>query len=87
MTFLAGPEVWYEFIHSSALWKDMKNLISERIEDLRDILELPSALREQQMSDDLIRGAISELRTFITTIEDDSLLLAEIREQFNDIES
>ncbi len=65
----------------------MKNLISERIEDLRDILELPSALREQQMSDDLIRGAISELRTFITTIEDDSLLLAEIREQFNDIES
>ena len=87
MTFLAGPEVWYDFIHSSALWKDMKNLISERIEDLRDILELPSALREQQMSDDLIRGAISELRTFITTIEDDSLLLAEIREQFNDIES
>lgn len=87
MTFLAGPEVWYEFIHSSTLWKDMKNLISERIEDLRDILELPSALREQQMSDDLIRGAISELRTFITTIEDDSLLLAEIREQFNDIES
>jgi len=87
MTFLAGPEVWYEFIRSSALWKDMKNLISERIEDLRDILELPSALREQQMSYDLIRGAISELRTFITTIEDDSLLLAEIREQFNDIES
>lgn len=65
----------------TTFWPFLKGHIEERIEGNRDLLEIPTTLRGNltQDTDDMLRGRLRELRMMIDAVENDEMLLAELK--------